>query len=216
MTCNETRTQLDAYLDGDLQPAASRAFEDHIEDCGACRDTVDRARRLLRALARLPVAEPGGGLEEFANRALAAAAGARRRRSRSAKLIAGGFVAAFAASILTVIYTGLLVEAPKTELAAGLPTVSMSIDEPRVVNLVFTSNSALADVSLLIDLPEGVEIAGYEGRREVRWKTQLDMGKNVLPLELVAHAEARGQLVARLQHGERQKVFRVYLSVMPG
>lgn len=214
MDCTTFTAGLDDYLDAELEPGARRAADEHLEACAACRERVQAARRVQAALADYPVAGPRGG---FAERVLAKAKAARPRRRRATpRLIAGGFLAAFAASVLTVIFTGLLVEAPRTEIAAGLPTVSMTLDERRTVNLVFASATALEDVSLLIDLPDGIELAGHAGSRRVRWHTQLVPGRNVLPLELVALEPVSGQLVAELEHGDQRKIFRVFVSVMPG
>jgi len=212
MDCTTFTALLDDYLDAGLDRGGREAAEAHVATCGACRERLAAARRVQTALAAYPVAGPRDG---FADRVLAEAARPRRRRG-APRLIAGGFVAAFAASILTVIYTGLLVEAPRTEIAAGLPMVSMTLDERRTVNLVFASTTALEDVSLRIDLPEGIELAGHAGSRQVRWQTELVPGRNVLPLELVALEPVSGQLVAELGHGEQRKVFRVFVSVMPG
>jgi hypothetical protein len=110
----------------------------------------------------------------------------------------------------------LLVRAPRPEFAAGLPTVAMVVDQTRDVNLVFASSAAVDSVSLHIVLPEGIEMLGHEGEREVRWRTQLAAGNNILPLKLVASEPATGQLVARLQHGDREKVFRVHVTVSSG
>ena len=49
--------QLDAYLDGDLAPAETRAFEAHAGACPACTAELALARRLQGALRALP-AEP--------------------------------------------------------------------------------------------------------------------------------------------------------------
>ena len=119
------------------------------------------------------------------------------------------FVAAFAASILTVIYTGLLVEAPRTRIAAGLPAVQMTVGARREVNLVFTSSAAAGEVSLSLTLPEGIDLLDYEGERSVRFRTRLEAGNNILPLTLVASQPAAGQLVARLAHGGGEHVFRI-------
>lgn len=212
MDCETLTTRLDDYLDAGLDGAERDALETHLAGCSACRARVDRARRLGAVVARYGVEGPRDG---FAERALAHARQGRSSR-RGPRLIAGGFIAAFAASVFTVIYTGLLVDAPHTEIAAGLPSVTMALDESRTVNLVFASATALDDVSLTIDLPDGVELAGYAGRRQIRWNTTLSSGRNVLPLELVAVEPVSGQLVARLEHGDHSKIFRVFVSVMPG
>jgi len=211
MNCEELETQLDDYLDGLLADDLQRDIDGHLAGCESCARKAADARQLLDVLAVYPVLGPDDG---FAEKALAHAR--RPVRAPSPRIVAGGFLFAFALSIFTVIYTGLLVEAPRTELAAGLPTVQMTVDEDRVVNLVFASVSDLDDVSLLVDLPDGVELSGYEGRRQVRWSTELQSGSNVLPLHLVAVEAVSGHLVARLEHGDQRKVFRVFVTVVPG
>jgi hypothetical protein len=208
VNCAATSTYLDDYLDGALAVPERQAFGAHVAACASCRDKLAAARALQLALAAFAPAPPRDGFEA---RVLERAAAGRR--ARAPRLVAFAFVAAFAASILTVIYTGLLVQAPRTELAAGLPTVAMVVEEAREVNLVFASSAAVDDVSLLIVLPEGIDMVGREGEREVRLRTRLAAGNNILPLKLVASEPATGQLLARLRHGDREKVFRVHLTV---
>lgn len=135
-------------------------------------------------------------------------------RGKPPRLVATAFVLVFSLSVATVIFTGLMVEAPRTELAAGLPVVGMAVGEPHTVNLVFTSGSALEDVTLLLTLPDGVELSGHRGETQMAWRTRLGQGRNLLPLELVANAAGGGQLSARLSHGEQAKLFRVHLNVV--
>lgn len=211
VNCEATSAQLDDYLDGALPAPQRQAFDTHIAACAACRRELAVARALQVAVAAYPAPPPREGFEaRIFSRA------ANEGRARAPRVVALAFVAAFAASILTVIFTGLLVRAPRPEFAAGLPTVAMVVDQTRDVNLVFASSAAVDSVSLHIVLPEGIEMLGHEGEREVRWRTQLAAGNNILPLKLVASEPATGQLVARLQHGNREKVFRVHVTVSSG
>jgi hypothetical protein len=135
---------------------------------------------------------------------------------RAPRLVALAFVAAFAASVLTVIYTGLLVEAPRTQISAGLPSVTMTAGQRRDLNLVFTAQTELPDAGLLIELPDGVELVGHAGEQRIQWRTRLAPGNNIVPLTLVAPAPATGQIIARLTAGDREKVFRIQVTVIPG
>jgi hypothetical protein len=144
-----------------------------------------------------------------------AADGSRGKR-RLPHWAVGAFAAACAASVLTIALIGPFPAAPLGDSSPDFPVVAMTVDQPRTINLVFASNSALEDVSLLVELPEGVELAGYAGRREVLWRTSMQAGKNVLPLDLVARESASGEIVARLQHGDRERIFRVFVSAAAG
>jgi hypothetical protein len=130
-------------------------------------------------------------------------------------LVALAFVAAFGASVLTVIYTGLLVEAPRTRISAGLPSVAMIAGQRRDVNFVFNAKTGISDAALLIELPNGVELVGHPGEQRIYWRTRLAPGNNIVPLTLVAPAPVSGQVIARLKAGDSEKVFRIHVSVDP-
>ena len=56
MICSELDERWDALLYGELEPAARRRLERHLEECDACRATheeLERARRALQELLRL-------------------------------------------------------------------------------------------------------------------------------------------------------------------
>ena len=55
----------------------------------------------------------------------------RERRGRPPLLIAAGFIGAFAASIATIIYTGLLVDGPRRESVADGDTLEAGIAAPQ-------------------------------------------------------------------------------------
>lgn len=216
MKCKEIDAELDAYLDGELEAEPRRRFAAHVAECEVCRGRLEAAERLQRTLAALPAPGPSPG---FYERALATAA--RPARSRTWIGWTAGIAAALAlAAIVPQLERSVTQSASQRATSGGattgVPAVTMALHETRKLNLVFASASALESVSLAIDLPPGVELAGYPGRREVRWTTALNAGKNVLPLELVASKGQGGQLVATLHHDGTEKTFRVSIAVMPG
>ena len=162
MNCDQINAQLDDYLDGHLGSVGRQAFEAHVTGCSACSHRLTHARTLQNMLVAYPVEPPSDGFEArvLAKAARPAALPARR----PPRIVAAGFVVAFAASILTVIYTGLLVGPPKSNPSSGPPMVSMSIEESRVVNLVFASSNELEGVSLLVDLPAEIGRASCRER----------------------------------------------------
>lgn len=212
MDCKALHDRLDQLIDGALLPTEEREARAHAADCSACGSELARAEALLNALRTLPVDAPAEGFE---TRVLSRAT-QRVRTPRSARAVVGTLVAACAASVLTFLLVAPpdFVSAPKP--AAELPTIAMTVDEPRTINLVFASNGAFEDVSLLVELPDGIELAGYAGRREVAWRTSMRAGKNVLPLELVARMSASGELIARLRRGSDERVFRVFVTAEMG
>lgn len=214
MNCSDSLAGMDAYLDGDLDSPAARQLERHAAECEACGRRLRHARRVRTALARLPLEAASAG---FTDRAIEQAVGHGSYAAQAGpRRVAAALAAALVIGVGALIYTGLPVNGPGLSPERSLPTVSLRIEERRTVNLVFASDSALDDVSLTVDLPAGVELAGFEGMRRVRWRTRLQAGRNVLPLDLLALDGGGGELTAFLRHGDDEKIFRVNLSVAAG
>ena len=134
--------------------------------------------------------------------------------TRGSRAVAFGFLGAFALTMLTVIFTGLFVRSPSTR-APETEVVTLTIGEPRSLNLVFDSATTLRDVEFTVDLPAGVELADHAGQRRVVGRAELAGGHNALPLTLVAREGQGGQLAARLRSGDDQKTFVVDIKVTP-
>ena len=129
------------------------------------------------------------------------------------RVVAFTFLGAFGLTMLTVVFTGLYVRSPSSRRTAEAPAVTLTVGEPRTINLVFDSRAALADVEFTVDLPPGIELADHAGERRVVGRAELTAGDNALPLTLIARNGGGGQLAARLRHGGDQKVFVVDLTV---
>jgi hypothetical protein len=129
------------------------------------------------------------------------------------RAVAFTFIGAFGLTMATVIFTGLFVRSPSARRAAEPTVVTLTLGEPRSVNLVFDAPVALADVEFTVDVPPGVELVDHPGERRVVWRTRLAQGSNALKLTLVAHGGSGGELAARLRHGGDQKTFAVELAI---
>jgi hypothetical protein len=123
------------------------------------------------------------------------------------------FLAAFAATMLTVVLTGLWVRSPSARRAPETTVVTLAIGEPRSINLVFDARAPVEQVELTVDLPAGVELAERPGVTRFVGQARLAAGSNVVPLQVVARSGRGGSLAARLRHGEEQKTFVVEVAV---
>ena len=173
-------------------------------------DVNQQDQEILALLKDYPMAEANA---DFYDQALVRATheGSRRQRNR---WIMTGFGSAMAAGIVLWLIGGAFLTAPTvSEPAAEIPGIAMTLEEPRTVNLVFASNTALDDATLTVTLPDGIELAGFPGQREIAWQTSLDEGRNLLPLELIALTPAGGEVLARLEHDNRSRSFRLRIEV---
>lgn len=173
-------------------------------------DIEQQDQEILALLKDYPMAEPSAG---FYDRALVRAAHEGTRRQRNRWLLTG-FGSAIAAGIVLWVIGGFLLTAPDLpQPDATIPGIALTLEEPRTVNLVFASKSALDRATLTVTLPDGVELAGFPGQREITWQTSLVEGRNLLPLELVALTPVGGEVLARLEHDNRDRTFRLRVEV---
>jgi len=173
-------------------------------------NTDRQDQEILELLKDYPMPAADAG---FYDQALVRATHEGSRRQRN-KWMMTGFGAAIAATIAAWMIGGMLLNDPRLPGAdPAIPGVTIALAEPRTVNLVFASESALDTATLTVSLPEGIELDGFPGQREITWETSLREGKNLLPLTLVALTPTGGELLARLEHDERDRTFRLRVDV---
>ena len=167
-------------------------------------------QELLEMLKEYPVPEAQAG---FYDQSLVQAARQGRRRQRNRWLMTG-FGSAVAAGLAIWVITAMLMTTPEVPgTQAEIPGVTIALEQEHTVRLVFASATALDSAVLTVSLPEGIELAGFPGQREISWETSLQEGKNFLPLTLIALTPAGGELLARLEHQDRDRTFRLRLDV---
>ena len=137
--------------------------------------------------------------------------GTRRQRNR---WLFTGFGSAVAAGLVLWMIGGFFLTSPELPSAdAVIPGITMTLEEPRTVNLVFASAEPLDAATLTVRLPEGIEMSGFPGQREISWQTSLNAGKNLLPLKLIATSPLGGEVYATLRHDDRGRTFRLRVDV---
>jgi len=214
MSDTHINEKLDDYMDGSLDEAETLALNAHVDSCNTCRQTVESEQRLRGLLKDYPVPAPD---DAYFDQALARAshvsnlANSNRQRNR---WFMTGFGGAIAAGLLAWVIGGSILKTPEpVESVASIPGVTMVLEEPRTVNLVFSSATELDDAVLTVNLPAGIEIEGFPGLQEITWMTSLQAGKNILPLRLIAMTPHGGELLARLEHDDRDRTFRIRVDV---
>ena len=174
------------------------------------KDIDKQDAEILALLKDYPAPQASAG---FYDQALVRATheGSRRQRNR---WLMTGFGGAVAAGLVLWMVGGFFLTAPDLPLAdPAVPSITMTLEEPRTVNLVFASAERLDNAMLTVRLPSGVEMSGFPGQREVTWQTSLNAGKNLLPLKLIATSPVGGEVYATLTHDDRGRTFRLTIDV---
>ena len=212
MTCKLIAEQLDDYLEGVLHDAQMRLVNQHLGECSSCQQIVDSQKALQRRLADYGESTMPQPDTAFYDRAIARAAHVGTRSQRNRWMMTG-FGGAVAALLMVWIVSGVFFTAADIDEPA-IPTVTMALESPQTFNLVFSSATALSNASMTVTLPDGIEIDGFAGQREITWQTSLKEGRNILPLTLVATSPTGGELMATLQHEDDDKTFRLQVTVI--
>jgi hypothetical protein len=207
MNCQEFQAQLDEYMAGELGPRVVDAAGAHLRACPTCQRRLAH-RHELRASLRSHVVPPPR--PEFFGQALALARqSAPTQYSRWSRLTG----AALAASLAVWIGFGGLPGIRPLSGPDKLDGIVIALHETRTVQLAFNAGQPLVGAVLHIHLPNGIELQGFPGQREVQWRTDLARGVNLLSLPLTAVATLEGTLRARLEHDTRSTEFAVQLLV---
>lgn len=208
MSCRECRELMVPYLRNDVSAEQAAQVSDHVAACGRCAARLASETALRSTLpARYSIPDPSPGFEERVFAASRPQRGVERshRRGWSTPVVGGAVAAALALGIAL----GMGVK------PMGAPPVEPAQVEPviQTVRLAFHSGEPLEDVTLTLELPSNVEVASFPGRHQLSWKVDLDQGENMLALPLRVLFPGAGELVARIDDGQRQKTFR---AAIPG
>ncbi len=200
MSCDFALHHLDDFLDGALDQAGHRTVETHLAECRDCAARLRREEELRRALRELPAPPTPEGL------VAAGKARAAERAQRRWTLGLAGMAAA--ASLALAIAVGLLVAGPG---GSAVPTLAVTPGKTEQVRLVFNSPERVQEVTVTLELPDGVELAGYPGRKSLSWRTDLEEGRNLLELPVVLNGPG-GVLRAGLEFNGHSRRFDVSLK----
>lgn len=204
MNCRTFVERMDQYLNGTLDRAAHDAAGAHLRECADCQRSVAMLEALRAVLRDAPMPAPRPG---FFDQALARAQAAQPRRRRYWPYVTG---AAIAASLSLWVVLG---DRPNLSPASTPASVTITLNQARTVQLAFNAEHELEEATLSIELPDGVDLEGFPGQREVRWRTNLARGANLLSLPLIARSPAGGTLLARVEYGNRRTQLVIPLHV---
>ncbi len=207
MKCTDIQKYLDEYLDDDMSLGEQKAVEAHIKTCVACQRAMKTHETVRQALRLLPVDEASPAFEEKVFAAVRSHYGARRR------FFGNRFVAGFSTAMVASLTLWFASTMYIPQLDAEAPQmVNLAMHQARTVKLMFEAPTDLADVTLSVQLPKNVELEGYAGQKQLVWQTKLNKGQNILALPVIAISNGQGQLVARLNYGDKTKQFHIVLK----
>ena len=186
-----------------IDPVEQRFATEHLNKCADCQDAID-ALRVLHAERTIVVPQPPEGALE---RALLAAASQPQRAAPPRRMFwAGMSVGAALAAGIAIAVIGL---APgfRAVVPATTPAIELALNEPRDVSISLATAQALDDAEIHVILSGSIALRGFDGRKELRWRTNLDAGANQLTLPVIATGAEGGQVLVEVIHAQKRRTF---------
>lgn len=221
MNCATVLSRLDDHIDGYLAPIERTAVETHLRSCRRCSEALVETRDLRRRLRDLPVPPPD--MRRFRRAIVAAAEAEHRRQLRRWTGVAGGALAASLVLALGLDLRDAPLENGRAAAVTAAPMAMAPAAEPQTsaiqtvgypqeevpalvvplhaeweISLALESPRRIDDATFTVQLPEGVELAGYPGQREISWRAPLESGQSLLVLPIRAMAGEGGDIIARI------------------
>jgi len=216
MKCTDIQKYLDDYLDDAMSLGEQKAVESHIEQCTSCKHAMDEHKNIREALSTLPVEKTSLDFEQktFSEvRSHYGIGGGRYFGNRFTAGFATAMVASLALWFTSSMYLPQLDDSDSQQgQQLAMQVISVTTSKSRTVKLLFDAASDLADVTLIVQLPNNIEIEGYAGQKQLVWQTKLTKGQNVLALPVIAVGNGQGELVAQLHYGDKTQQFSVVLK----
>ena len=211
MNCKTVEDNLLNYVDarqaGELHKPLVDEIDIHIKQCKACSIKVLEETKIQSVLRELPVKSMS---HSFRDRLVDSV------RDKETPAKQNGFFMGFsAAMVASVMIWGVaaFIGSPSVTEPAMQPVV-LALNEVKHVKLAFDAPADFNEVTLTIELPEHVELDGYQGESRISWQTSLNSGKNVLALPLIVKDAIKGEIVATVSNSDKTKVFRVPLATL--
>lgn len=198
------------YLDAGAPAPTPQAALDHLSDCPSCRRAWRLAHETAASLKALPEPPLPAGFE---GRVLASAfrAAGQRRQTR-----VRGWGLALAATFVMGIAVGILLQVVHVGHAGGGyalqdGTITLTSGDVTTVRIALDATHPIKDVGFVIDVPAGMELEGHPDEQQVAWQGELQQGRNLLGLRLLAKPGAAGILQTEIHHDGQSSIFKVHV-----
>ncbi len=128
--------------------------------------------------------------------------------------LATGFGSAVAAGQVGWMILGQPVNDSATVDQVPIAGMTVTIGNPKTIRFSINSAVELTDANLVVMLPAGIEVVGFDLQREIEWTTTIKKGPNILELPIVVLSGTGGTIFARVEHENRTKSFEFTISVI--
>lgn len=205
MNCTDINIHKDNYLDDELTSLQKTVFEQHLIECELCNEAVNASQQIQDVMGTLTAPEPRDDFVENMFKEVR-----NQYPEKSSRHFVAGFATAMAASF-ALWFISTIFEVQQQSLPAS-SEMMISLNTEQSVRLMFDAPDNIKQVTLSIKLPNNIELTGYAGQSELSWQTSFTKGPNILTLPIKAVNQGAGELIARINYGDKLKEFHLVIK----
>lgn len=90
-----------------------------------------------------------------------------------------------------------------------VPVVTLAVMEPQDISIAINAPETMQGAEMHVMLRGAIDLAGYEGQRDLTWPVDLERGVNELTLPVIATSARGGRMVVEVRFGDKRKTFQV-------
>ena len=213
MKCESVKKVIWGIFDQEVELKVKEAVEKHIAECSNCQSVYEDVRKMLSAIGNMPKEEvPSNFISGLKDKIIFAAGESKRKRYSFTFKPAFAFAAGAAIVLLLFLMRpfhtpSIKYVSPDSEmkLANFHRSSTLIRSKSAYLRLNLNSKSRLDDVTLEIELPDGLTLA--DGRKNARWSGDLRKGKNVILLRVKGETTGTWDIRGVLEKEGRRKSF---------
>lgn len=132
-----------------------------------------------------------------------------RARQKPARAFWGGLsVGAAAVTAVALLFFSPIAKQPG-DAGSTVPVVTLAIMEPQDISIAINAPETMQGAEMHVMLRGAIDLAGYEGQRDLMWPVDLERGVNELTLPVIATGARGGRMVVEVRYGDKRKTFQV-------
>lgn len=178
---------------------------EHLAGCQDCQQAL-RATEALRAerVGNVPPASSAAIL-----RLLHAVQTDARARQKPLRAFWSGLGVGATAVAAVALLLFLPTAEERVDTGTTVPVVTLAVMEPQDISIAINTPETMQGAEMHVMLRGAIDLAGYEGQRDLTWPVDLERGVNELTLPVIATSDRGGRMVVEVRFGDKRKTFQV-------
>lgn len=223
MNCREIKEKIWQVFDREIPVDEKNLVEKHVKECKECRKLHTQVQEMLKTVRNFPQDKaPDDFTQRLKNRIVQTYGYPAQTKKMRVSMARYGFSFALGAAVVLAVFfftkkesepmLRYLSPGQSIKLAGYERTSSFLKEKSGYIRMKFTSAKKLNDVSVEIDLPEGLTLVN--GDKTVLWQGDLRKGRNVILFQVKGQTQGQWEINGVLRKNGLEKSFKKSVTII--